>query len=213
MLVVARIVLMTLLNQLTWFSPSGAPPPYAESWLEACLSVTPATRREGSAPANAESRSGHGIMVPGRACSALQFSDFCCPGRQTGCLRAPDFSRPDNGLLMSAPSSSLCSSGDRGPHLTGCVALTSWPRPGWLTSGSEAWVLSTWCSSLYTWQLRSRPISQESVWSNLSGGGWAPPPLLIVTKLACEMPRHRRSKMAAPSKQNDSTVECRGPSY
>ena len=88
MLVVARIVLMTLLNQLAWFPPSGAPPPYAESWLEACLSVTPATRREGSAPANAESRSGHGIMVPGRACSALQFSDFCCPGRQTGCLRA-----------------------------------------------------------------------------------------------------------------------------
>ena len=86
MLVVARIVLMTLLNQLAWFPPSGAPPPYAESWLEACLSVTPATRREGSAPANAESRSGHGIMVPGRACSALQFSDFCCPGRQ--CLRA-----------------------------------------------------------------------------------------------------------------------------
>ena len=84
------IVLMTLLNQLAWFPPSGAPPPYAESWLEACLSVTPATRREGSAPANgnAESRSGHGIMVPGRACSALQFSDFCCPGRQTGCLRA-----------------------------------------------------------------------------------------------------------------------------
>ena len=81
MLVVARIVLMTLLNQLAWFPPSGAPPPYAESWLEACLSVTPATRREGSAP-------GHGIMVPGRACSALQFSDFCCPGRQTGCLRA-----------------------------------------------------------------------------------------------------------------------------
>ena len=88
MLVVAQIVLMTLLNQLAWFPPSGAPPPYAESWLEACLSVTPATRREGSAPANAESRSGHGIMVPGRACSALQFSDFCCPGRQTGCLRA-----------------------------------------------------------------------------------------------------------------------------
>ena len=24
---------------------------------------------------------------------------------------------------------------ERGPHLTGCVALTSWPRPGWLTSG------------------------------------------------------------------------------
>ena len=88
MLVVARIVLMTLLNQLAWFPPSGAPPPYAESWLEACLSVTPATRREGSAPANAESRSGHGIMVPGRACSALQFSVFCCPGRQIGCLRA-----------------------------------------------------------------------------------------------------------------------------
>ena len=94
MLVVARIVLMTLLNQLAWFPPSGAPPPYAESWLEACLSVTPATRREGSAPANAESRSGHGIMVPGRACSALQFSDFCCPGRQTAGTRAPDFSRP-----------------------------------------------------------------------------------------------------------------------
>ena len=73
-------------NKNTGFS--GAPPPYAESWLEACLSVTPATRQEGSAPANAESRSGHGIMVPGRACSALQFSDFCCPGRQTGCLRA-----------------------------------------------------------------------------------------------------------------------------
>ena len=73
-------------NKNTGFS--GALPPYAESWLEACLSVTPATRREGSAPANAESRSGHGIMVPGRACSALQFSDFCCPGRQTGCLRA-----------------------------------------------------------------------------------------------------------------------------
>ena len=52
--------------------------------------------------------------------------------------------------VMSAPSSSLCSSGDRGPHFTGCVALTSWPRPGWLTSGSGAWVLSTWCSSLYT---------------------------------------------------------------
>ena len=44
------------------------------------------------------------------------------------------------GLLISAPSASLCSSGDRGPHLTGCVALTSWPRPGWLTSGSGAWV-------------------------------------------------------------------------
>ena len=70
MLVVARIVLMTLLNQLAWFPPSGAPPPYAESWLEACLSVTPATRREGSAPANAESRSGHGIMVPTKTTSS-----------------------------------------------------------------------------------------------------------------------------------------------